>query len=356
MQLRSFVFAVAALAAAACQSPRSTQQASGGEKKLDPAAPVAKVQGTAITSGELDGIVKKELKQLEEQYQQQVYQTRRQALEAEIRKRLVEQKAKAAGLSDEEFLTREVIAKIPQPSEEEMRALYERAKSGPNAQQLPPYDQVKGDIARFIQQQKAQGALVAYYDGLMKEAKVEILLPEYEPPKVQVAADGPSKGPQGAPVTIIEFSDFQCPFCIRAEKTVEELLAAYPDKIRFVYRDFPLPSHDLAPKASEAAYCAQDQGKYWEMHNRLFQAEGKLQPEALKGYARELGLDGAKFDKCLDSGEKTATVETHRKAGDEAGVSGTPAFFINGRPLAGAQPLEAFKKVVDQELAAVAKK
>ena len=209
---------------------------------------------------------------------------------------------------------------------------------------------MKGDIARFIKNQKGQGALAEYYEQLKKEMNIEVLLPPYEAPKVAVDATGPSKGPATAPITIVEFSDFECPYCVRAEPTVKELLAKYPGKIRLVYRDFPLPMHARAPKAAEAAHCAGDQGKYWEMHEKLFANATKLELTDLKGYARDVGVDGGKFDQCLDSGEKAQVVEKHKKAGEEVGVTGTPAFFINGRSLSGAQPLEAFKAIVDQEL------
>ncbi|WP_242343549.1 thioredoxin domain-containing protein [Anaeromyxobacter terrae] len=355
MKSRHLVVAALALALAACQSPRPAQQASNGQaQKQDPSAPVAKIGSQTITAGELDELVKRDLSQLEQQYQEQRYQLRRQALEAMIRKRIVEEKAKAQNVSPEEMVQKDIGAKVAEPTDEEMRALYDRAKAG--GQQLPPFDQVKPDIARFIKNQKAQGLLADYYEQLKKDAKVEVLLPAYEPPKVQVAATGPAKGPQGAPITIVEFSDFECPFCVRAEGTVKQVLAAYPDKVRLVYRDFPLPMHARAPKAAEAAHCAEDQGKYWEMHEKLFGSNNKIDVPDLKKYAGELKLDQAKFDKCLDSGEKANVVEGHKKAGEEAGVSGTPAFFINGRMISGAQPMDAFKKIIDEELASAGKK
>jgi protein-disulfide isomerase len=352
MPTRLITAAAVALLAVACQSPRSGQAAAGSSTaapKLDPAVPVAKIGSQVITAGELDDQVKGDLKKLENMYQQKVYDLRKQNLDGLVRKKLVEQKSKPQGLSPEEYVKREVVDKVPEPTDAEAKALYERAKAG--GQQLPPYDQVKGDIVRFVKQQKTQAALQAFYDGLMKDAKVEMLLPPYEPPKVEVAATGPSKGPPSAPITIVEFSDYQCPYCSKAESTVRELLDAYPGKIRLVYRDYPLPMHPDAPKASEAALCADDQGKYWQMHDRLFANQDKLSVTDVKSAARDLGLDGAKFDKCLDSGEKAKAVEANRKAGDEAGVSGTPAFFINGRLLSGAQPLSAFRAIVDEELA-----
>ncbi len=344
------VIAAVALFAAACHSPRSTQpSSSGGAQKLDPSTPVAKVGGQTINAGELDEAVKRDLNKLEQSYQERVYEIRKQALDGMIRKRLVEAKAKAQGVTPEELLQKTVVAKSPEPNDAEIQALYERAKAG--GQQLPPLDQVKPDIAKFIKQQKSQQAMNDFYEELKKEANVEVLLPPYLPPKVVVAAEGPSKGPQSAPVTIVEFSDFQCPFCVKAEGTVKDLLTAYPEKIRLVYRDFPLPFHKNAQKAAEASHCAADQGKYWEMHDKLFSSQEKLALGDLKGYARDLGLDGAKFDRCLDSGDKGKVVDGSKKAGEEAGVSGTPAFFINGRMLSGAQPLESFKQIVDQEIA-----
>jgi protein-disulfide isomerase len=350
MSIRKFVFAAAAVALAACQSPRPAQSQGQAQQKQDPATPVAKMGTEVVTAGELDESVKKELAQMDQQYQEQRHELRRQALEGLLRKRAFEAKAKAKGVTAEEFVNQEIVAKIPEPSDEEIRALYERAKAG--GQPLPPLDQVKGDIARYIKNQKGQGALAEYYDGLKKEMSIEVLLPPYEPPKVAVDATGPSKGPSNAPVTIVEWSDFECPYCVKAEATVKDLLAAYPDKIRLVYRDYPLPMHARAPKAAEAAHCAGDQGKYWEMHGKLFESGNKLDASDLKAHARGIGLDGGKFDKCLDSGEKAKIVEMHKKAGEDAGVSGTPAFFINGRMLSGAQPLDAFKAIVDQELKA----
>jgi protein-disulfide isomerase len=347
MSIRHVVFAAAIVVAAGCQAPRPQ----GQQQKQDPKAPVAKIGAETIKAGELDDSVKKDLAQLDQQYQEQRYQLRRQALESMVRKRAFEAKAKQQNMTPEDYLksvSQELQAKVPQPADEEIRALYDRAKAG--GQQLPAFDQVKEDISRFIRNQKAQAASAEFYEQLKKEMNIEVLLPPYEAPKVAVDASGPSKGPATAPITIVEFSDFECPYCVRAEPTVKELLAKYPGKIKLVYRDFPLPMHARAPKAAEAAHCAGDQGKYWEMHEKLFANATKLELTDLKGYARDVGVDGGKFDRCLESGEKAQVVEKNKKAGEDVGVTGTPAFFINGRSLAGAQPLEAFTAIIDQEL------
>jgi protein-disulfide isomerase len=351
---RPSLLALAAAAALACGGARTTQAGnapSGSEAKppTDPKAPVAKYDGGTITAGELDELVKKDLAKLENDHQQKVYETRKAALDALIAKRLVERKAKAEGVSPEELVKREVADKVPRPSEEEMKGLYDQAKA--QGQPLPPYDQVKDQIAQYLQGQRGQGAMRAYYDKLRGDAKVEVLLPAWQPPRVAVAATGPSKGPADAKITIVEFSDFECPYCSKAEETVGQVMKAYDGKVRVVYRDFPLPFHPHAQKAAEAAQCAGDQGKYWDMHTKLFANQKALEVPALKGYAKELGLDQAKFDKCVDEGEKAKVVEANKKAGEKVGVTGTPAFFVNGYQLTGAQPFEEFKSIIDQELA-----
>jgi protein-disulfide isomerase len=284
--------------------------------------------------------------------EQRTYDQRNSGLDQLINQKLVEGKAKAAGKPVDEFLRGELATKVAEPTDEESRALYERAKAA--GQVKEPFDQVKPQIVQFLRRQKSEAVLAQYIEQVRAEAKVEVLLPPYLPAKIEVAATGPSKGPEGAPVTIIEFSDFQCPYCSRAEATVKDLLELekYKGKLRLVYRDYPLANHNLAPKAAEAAHCAGDQGKYWEMHDRLFAGAPKLEVNDLKAYARDLKLDEGRFTKCLDSGEKAKVVADHFKAGNDAGVRGTPAFFINGRLLSGAQKLEAFTALIDAELAA----
>jgi protein-disulfide isomerase len=149
----------------------------------------------------------------------------------------------------------------------------------------------------------------------------------------------------------VEFSDFECPYCGSAHDTVEQVMNSYAGKVRLVYRQFPLSFHPHAAKAAEASLCAADQGKFWEYHDVLFKNQKKLEPTELKAHASEVGLDGQKFGQCLDSGDKKKAVDADQQAGLAAGVGGTPAFFINGIFLNGAQPIDEFKKVIDAELA-----
>jgi protein-disulfide isomerase len=183
---------------------------------------------------------------------------------------------------------------------------------------------------------------------LQKQANLKLDLPQ---PRIQVAAEGPTRGPKDAPVTIVEFSDFECPYCGSAFETVEQVMNAYAGKVRLVYRQFPLSFHPHAAKAAEASLCAAEQGKFWEYHDVLFKNQKKLEPTDLKAHATEVGIDAQKFGQCLDSGDKKAAVDADQKAGLAAGVGGTPAFFINGIFLNGAQPIDEFKKVIDGELA-----
>ena len=346
---RPYLAVAAALGALACTSPSTTQAKAGGTPAADPNAPVAKIGTDVISGKELEDYAKGELKKLDQQFQEQTYQLKRQALDTMIMKRLVDEKAKAAGKSPDEYVQGEIMARVGPVTDAEVQQVYDAAKA--QGRDLPPLAQVKDTIVRYIQQQKGQAVAQAYYDKLKADAKVEILLPPYRAPRQQVEAKGPSRGPANAPVTIVEFSDFECPYCGRAEETVAEVMRVYGDKVRLVFRDLPLPNHTNAPKAAEAAHCADDQGKYWEMHAKLFANQRALEVPALKGYAKDLKLDQAKFDKCLDSGAKAALVEEGRKAGSEAGVNGTPAFFVNGVLISGAQPFDAFKEVIDAELA-----
>ena len=164
--------------------------------------------------------------------------------------------------------------------------------------------------------------------------------------------DDPSWGPADAPVTIVEFSDFQCPYCARfVTQTLPQIKQQYEGKVRFVFRDFPLSTiHENAEKAAEAAGCASDQGKFWEYHDKLFSSQSALDVASLKSYASQLGLDTATFDQCLDSSKYAQEVQKDLQDGTSYGVDGTPAFFVNGLLVVGAQPFASFQTIIDAAL------
>ena len=202
-------------------------------------------------------------------------------------------------------------------------------------------------------------------EDLKTKTIVRQQVPAPEPQEVVVSMnDDPVKGDLNAPVTIIEFSDFQCPYCGRFFKsTLTEIERDYikTGKVRYVFRDFPLDFHKQAPKASEAANCAGEQGKYWEMHDKLFENQNALMVDKLRQYAAEVGLESGPFDACLDSGKYAEEINRDVEDGKKAGVSGTPSFFIGksqgpgkeitGKRIVGARPFESFKQVIDQILA-----
>ncbi|MGB8213513.1 MAG: DsbA family protein [Anaerolineales bacterium] len=172
--------------------------------------------------------------------------------------------------------------------------------------------------------------------------------------RVTVSTDGqPSIGPSNAPVTIVEFSDYQCPYCQAwFQQVYQPLLASYPNKIRFVYRDLPLPMHPEAVPAAEAADCAGEQGAYWKYHDALFNQQYGLNRAAYEHYAADLGLDAKAFSACLDSNRYLSKIQANASDAASVGLNSTPSFVINGRVLIGALPLADFKAVIDEELAA----
>jgi protein-disulfide isomerase len=189
----------------------------------------------------------------------------------------------------------------------------------------------------------------------LQQAAQQPSAPQIQPTQgpIQVDTGGdPQIGPDNAKVTIVEFSDFQCPYCKRfRDDTLDALIKEYGDKIRFVYRDFPLSSlHPEAEKSAEAAECANEQGKFWEMHDLLYENQATLGDALYKDLADQLKLDTKQFDECLSSGKYADKVAADQKAGESYGVSGTPTFFINGWSLVGAQPITAFETIIDREL------
>lgn len=311
------------------------------------ASTVATVDGVPITAGELDEKLATELKRASQEYTEKVHELRGQMLESMIIEKMLETEAKAQGTSVEELLKKEVEDKTPDATDEELQSVYDRFVRG---RYDISFEDAKAQLAPELKREKTTVRAKEYFEELRAKYKVKTSLPEPPVERHEVAATGPSKGAANAPVTIVEFSDFECPFCSRVNPTIDQVMKKYEGKVRVVFRNYPLPMHPNAPKAGEAALCAHDQGKFWEMHDTLFDNQRALSVEDLKGYAGQLGLDQTKFDECLDSGAKAAVVKNDMAEGQAAGVSGTPAFFINGRLLSGAQPFEEFEKAIDAEL------
>ena len=314
-----------------------------------PADVVATVGSTSITLAQVD---EKALQQSTRDFgamklAQALFEARRIAVEELIEDELLAQDAKARTLDQATVIQQEVTAKVAEPTDAEVALWFEQNQSRLQGATL---DQARQTIKSFLVQQRTLAARQRYMDGLRAKVATRIML---DPPRQVIAkADRPSKGPDNAPVEMIEFSDFQCPFCENAFQTVKQVLDVYGDRIHFVYRHYPLANHPRARPAAEASQCAAEQGKFWQFHDRLFGDPSRLSDEDFKQHAARLGLDTAQFNACVDSHKYQAEIDNDVQAGNEAGVSGTPAFYINGRMLSGAQPFEAFKRIIDEELAA----
>jgi protein-disulfide isomerase len=315
--------------------------APGQEQPGAPTTVAATVAGRPIAMKDVDDVVRAQLMDL----RAREHQLRGQALDALVAQALIEKEAEARGTTPEALYEAEVESKAV-VSEEEARTYYAANKSrfgtSPEAEALA---QIK---ARLGQQRQGERR-AALARELRAKYEVKVLLEPYRVP-VEVGV-APVRGNPQAPVTIIEFSDFQCPYCVRARPAVARVREVYGDRVRFAFRHFPLDFHQQAEKAGEAVACAGEQGKFWEMHDLLWTNTAKLQVPDLKAHAATLGVDRAAFGQCLDSGRYSHLVAGDLEAGQGYGVSGTPAFFVNGRPLVGAQPFEAFAQVIDDELA-----
>jgi protein-disulfide isomerase len=280
---------------------------------------------------------------------QKVYDGRRAALDAIVADMLIADAAKAKGMTAEAYTAAEVAQRTRKITDSEVTTFYQANISQMQGRSL---EQMAPAITRFLEEQQEQAARLALVAELRKGGPpVRVLL---DPPRATIPLEtaDPAIGNAAARVTIVEFSDFQCPYCLRAAPTLKRLHEAYGDKIRVVWKDFPLTQiHPQAFKAAEAGHCAQEQGKFWEFHDKLFASQQALQPEFLKQYAKDVSLDSGKFDECLDSSKYAERVRDSVAAGSRLGVNSTPTLYINGRKLEGAQPYDVIAAVIDEELA-----
>lgn len=313
--------------------------------------PLATIDGLPVTDDQLPAADQAQLTRM----MVQVYSVKLRALHTVLDQKLIAAEAKKKGITADELFKSEILAKVPEPTEDQVKAYY-ATRTEPNK---APYDDVKDKMRQNLKDLEVQKAQAAYIQGLWQQAAADgELVILMTPPKIEIAAD-PSRlrGDPKAPVTIVEFSDFSCPFCRKAEAIIAEVLAKYPGQVKLGYRDFPLETlHPQAELAAEASRCASDQGKYWEYHDLLFDSQDKQTSDALLDDARTLNLDDQKFAACLSSGSYKAKVDQDIQMGSRAGVVATPGFFINGRFVNGAQPAAAFEKIIDQELAALNQK
>ena len=304
--------------------------------------PVATVAGQPISEQELlDSLGPQKVTQM----RTQEYETKSAALDSLIRLKLVQGEAKKRGISAEELIKQEVESKVSDPTDGEVEAFF----LGRN-QEGVRFEDAKEKYRSALKELKLLKARRAYADSLRTNMDVAVML---RPPSVNVPYDPARiKGNPEAPVTIVEFSDFQCPFCKAAESTLKEVLTKYSGRVKLAYLDFPLSEiHPKAQSAAEAARCAGEQGKFWEYHDALYADQSKLDGAGLVTSAVALNMDEKSFRSCLDSGKFKSKIEADREQGIKVGVAGTPGFFVNGVFLSGAQPQAEFEKIIDSQLA-----
>jgi protein-disulfide isomerase len=341
--MKSFLLVVALLTAVSCTSAATAEQASA----QGPDAIVGEVSGRKITLKEVDEKWQELNPSERARITQLLYQNRRNVLEQIMGDILIENAAKSASKTTADFVKDESQKRVAAVTDADVQQFFEANKERAQGRTI---DELREPIRQFLAEQRKQQARAQLAGELSTKAGgTRVLL---DPPReqVSVAATDMVRGPAQAPITIVEYSDYQCPFCARVNPTLDRVRQTYGDRVRIVFKDFPLPIHPEAPKASEAAYCAGDQGKYWEMHDRLFANQQALQLPALKQHATALGLDGNAFNQCLDSGKHGARVAENIKSGEKLGIGSTPTLYVNGRPVVGAQPFEYFKGVIDEEL------
>jgi protein-disulfide isomerase len=305
----------------------------------DPA--VAMIGEEVITESELEALAGPSLVAL----RQQIYQAKVAQLEAEIYQRLVRDAAAAEGVTEAEYRRMRVDQMVGEPDEGEIVKVMSQYRS-----QLAEDDlQARAQIEQALRQREMQRLSAELKDTLFAEAGVRILL---SPPRVEVAIpDGtPTRGTSGAPIVMVEYTDYQCPFCSRVQPTLEALMERYEGKVLHVFKNLPLPNHPQAQLAGEAALCAHDQNKFWEFHDWLFANQRTMNRDGMVAAAGELGIDGEAFTACIDAGVHRARVRSDMNEARSFGITGTPGFLVNGRVISGAQPLEEFEAVFDEEL------
>lgn len=305
---------------------------------------VATIGDHQITKAEMDRAM------LDSISKSQLYDLRKQALDKLIDGYLIDKAAKKAGLTPEAYLEHELHTNGSKVTEADAKKYYDAHKTGIDAQTGgKSFKDIEPLLVNALQRHSDRDRRDTLIAKLRTEEQVKVMLAA---PRVKVAdtAGHPWTGGKNATVTIVEFSDFQCPYCRAAEPALKQIRAKYGDKIKLVYMDFPLGMHPHAMDAAVAGRCAADQKKFWEFHDAMFADQSKLDAASLKASAVKAGLDAAKFGACFDTKPGAAGIKADQTEGERLGVTGTPTFFVNGRELVGAESESGFSEVIDDEL------
>ena len=309
---------------------------------------LAVVGDRVFTTDEVDARRKADAPFDQAQGAQSLYEGRRAALESLVADYLIERAAAARGLTRFAFESAEILRRARPVTDAEIAAFY-AANRDPG--DVRPRSEVTPLLRELLEERHREAAYTELVTDLRKAEPV--LQTFLDPPRhsLAIGVDDPIDGPDTAEVTIVEFADFECPFCRQLSQTLRQIRRRYGDRVRVVWKDLPLTKvHPRAFQAAEAARCAFEQGKFWEYHDRLFANQRALQTPALKAYARDVGLDGERFSACLESSRHGDVVRHAISEAVGLGVTATPTTFVSGRMISGAKPFAAFAAVIDEEL------
>lgn len=314
--------------------------------------PVAEIAGQSVSFGDLMDSAQNPLSQqqavyrlrrlqLDEDYRRAQQQTLEEELDKLVDRRVLQLEAQARKMTTLQLVSE---VKTPAVTDQEVRELYEARK----VEGVPEFPQVAAELREGLKRQKSEAALADFYGKLRKKYHADLVL---EPLRAPVAAEGPGRGAEHPLVTIVEFADFQCPFCRRIEPSLQALLTRYPSQLRVVFRYYPITDiHPEALHAAQAAVCADRQGKFWPMHDAIFADTAPLSPTSLRALAQKVGVDSEKFERCVHGSEMNDAISADVRAGDELSVHATPTLFINGRFVEGGVPEDRIVAVIEDEL------
>ena len=348
---RSLFVAVSICAAAGISAAQGPAAGADPMKRLANDTPVAMIDGEIIRMRDLDAYSQSQDPRKVFQLNQQLYEFRQKMLDTMLGERLLSMEARTANVTVEQIVAQKAI--VQRVTEAEILEMFNRANLQPN----PGYPQVdlataRPMIARVLEDRKKAEARARYVEQLKAKARKagKPIATNLQPPRqaITVAKTDPARG--AGKVEVVEFSDFECPYCRQVEPVLRSILTQFDGRIKLVWKDFPLPDHQFAQSAAEAARCAGDQGKFWQYHDVLFANQQALASEDLKKHADTLGLEPRAFSQCLDGGKYRALITGALQAAAPYVVLATPTVFINGRMVMGVAPQETYARIISEEL------
>lgn len=324
--------------------------AAQGPVAADPNASAAATVGDRVfTTAEVDARWKADAPVQHAQVAQALYDARRAALDALVDEYLLDRAARLRGVTREAFELEETTRLMRPVTEQEIAETYAQIGRQIGSRTLQDATPFLRDLLESDHRKAAIDQVLVTLRTAAPAMRVNL-----DPPRrtVDVGPDDPADGPSTAPVTIVEFADFQCPFCGQLAPTLRRIRERYGDQVRLIWKDFPIAQlHPRASQAAEAARCASDQGRFWEYHDRLFTNQRALDTSALKQYAKDAGAEATKFTACLDSAKYAEAVRLAFNTASRLGLTSTPTTFVNGRMVSGAKPYDVFAAIIDDELA-----